>query len=96
MASPMPAPIRPPIPQPKPLTHYAPDIVGWADKWTTADEVHSIEGMHERGNIYALTCYIHNARHRIWHGAGMNVDPGVVILVAQDLLEDLLKRKKKS
>ena len=60
--------------------------------WTTADEVALIRKMFLAGNIKALRQYEHNALNRVWHGAGMEIDPAIVIWEAQDCIAELMRQ----
>ena len=57
--------------------------------WTTEDELAYVRHLYEKGNAAGLKRYIWLAINRKWHGPGMNVDPGTVLLQAQDWLTEL-------
>ncbi len=58
--------------------------------WTTADEIRHVRRLAERasiaGDVTALRNYLHLCRTRNWSGAGMEVDPGQVILCIEDAI----------
>ena len=66
----------------------------WQTTHTTADELIFLRHIFLKGNLPGLRNYLHQARHRIWHGTGMNVDPGMVIAEAEDLLDKLERATK--
>ncbi len=60
--------------------------------WTTADELAFVRGLYRDKKLKALRVYVRLAPYRVWYGAGMRVEAGIVILEARDLLDDLVKR----
>jgi len=66
-------------------------------QWTTQDELAFVRHkLFEAGKVDALRRYVQLAPYRVWHGPGMNIDPGMVILAAQDMLAALEKAAKPS
>ena len=65
--------------------------------YTTADELHFLRQhllplAEAEGSTRMLDLYLYTSRLRCWHGPGMNVDPGLVILACEDLAEELQER----
>jgi len=61
--------------------------------YTTQEEVLFVHRLANRctsaGSSWLLRRYLEVARMRCWTGCGMNVDPGLVILEAEDTLDRL-------
>jgi hypothetical protein len=69
---------------PTPTPHSDPLV------WTTADELASVRKLYIAGRVDLLQRYLVIARyHRVWHGDGMAVEPGVVILQVEDWIAEL-------
>jgi hypothetical protein len=60
--------------------------------WTTADELAFVRRLYRDKKVRALRAYCRWAHERKWWGPGMEVEAGIVILEARDLLDDLVKR----
>ena len=57
--------------------------------WTTQDELLFVRDLYSRRKIVELRRYVRVAHERRWWGEGMQVEAGVVILAARDLLTEL-------
>jgi len=59
--------------------------------YTTQDEMDFLRQLYKNKKVTHLKNWLNNARNRVWHGRGMNVDAGACILFAEDLLAELKK-----
>lgn len=63
--------------------------------WTTQDELATVRRIYNRRDIVALRQYLWLCRNRVWHGDGMRVDPGIVILQVEDYIIQIEREQKR-